>query len=107
MTAPAVEARARDQRSHHRIVQTLGMLAAEFTDLSSHYAREHIGSAEAVAQQSLLEDACALRLAAALVIRGTYDDTMGDLWIEAAAHRLARVYTALRDDRGGLDHGQA
>lgn len=98
MNAPAVVARERADRSHHWTVQALSEMAAEFADLADLYDG-HVGTAEAIAQQTLLEDAAVLRCVGALTIRGTYSDDDAHLWIIAAARRLEHVYAALRGER--------
>lgn len=98
MMHAALDAFARHDRAHHYAVQTLSAYAQEFAELAHEYDG-HVGGGEAIAQQSLLRDAATLRLVAALVIRGTTPPTDADLWIVAAARRLARIYPALRGDR--------
>lgn len=98
--SPAVEARARADRSHHAIVGELGELARRLETASRHYDG-HVGSGEAIAQQSLMHDAATLRLVAAFTIRGVYNMPTARLWVDAARTTLARVSDAQRKGRRG------
>lgn len=96
--SPAVEARRRADRSHHEVVTDLGNLARDFDQWAQHYDG-HVGSAEAIAQQSLIRGAATLRLVAAMTIRGTYNVPTARLWCTAARTELGYVAEAQRKAR--------